>query len=150
MIVSADKMNPGMISYMSNIPPLIIYHKISETPPTIIPQTAPGKVILFQNKENKIIGPKAAPNPPHAQETNPNTELAGLSASPIAIAQMITTVARLIHTMLLCEYSFLNKVGNKSLETADAHTKSCELAVLMIAAKIAQSKIPAKADGNIS
>ena len=38
-------------------------------PPESIPAMAPARLIRFQKSENRITGPKVAPNPAHAKET---------------------------------------------------------------------------------
>ena len=66
-MASSDKINPGTISYSprsSNC-----FQTNTVIPPTTMPATAPFLVVLLQNRDMSIAGPKAAPKPAQAYET---------------------------------------------------------------------------------
>ena len=62
-------------------------------PPEIMPARAPVLVVLLQNKENSITGPKDAPKPAQAKDTMVKIELLGSLAIKAAITAIITTVS---------------------------------------------------------
>ena len=57
-------MKPGMISYRPSQPNC--FQTITVTAPTMMPASAPLRVMPFQSTENSTSGPKAAPKPAQA------------------------------------------------------------------------------------
>ena len=94
-----------------------------------------------------MIGPNDAPRPAHAYETTSNTELLGSSAITNAIAA-ITTI-EIFETSKTCfsVASFLIRRLKMSVAKDDDATKSCESAVDIIAARIADNIMPATTGG---
>ena len=68
------------------------FHINTITPPLIIPARAPYLLQRFQKSAASIIGPKAAPNPAHAKDTIPNTELFWSRAIITAMTAITTSV----------------------------------------------------------
>ena len=84
------------------------FHTKIEIPPLIIPASAPYRVVRFQNSENSMTGPKAAPNPAHAKDTISKIELSGFHAIKMEIIAITTTVAReIIITVLSLAFLFI-------------------------------------------
>ncbi len=54
-----------MISYRP-VQPNRFFHRITVAAPTIMPASAPLRVIRFHSRENSTSGPKAAPKPAQA------------------------------------------------------------------------------------
>ena len=69
-------------------------------PPVIMPAMAPALVVLFQNRENSIIGPKVAPNPAQAKETMLKITLFSSQAITIPIRAMSSSTTR--ETRMTC------------------------------------------------
>ncbi len=97
----------------------------------------------FQNSENNITGPKAAPNPAHANETTSNTELFGLSAIIAPIIAITTTVALETHIISLLSAFLRTKPLKKFCDTLDDATSSCESEVDIVAARMPARITPA-------
>ncbi len=96
MIARQDTMKAGRSSYISQTPPkgLTRYFQMNTiAPPDIIPAMAPYLFERLQKRANSTTGPKAAPNPAHANETIPNTELSGFLARKAAIIAITRSVA---------------------------------------------------------
>ena len=69
-------------------------------PPASIPATAPARVVRFQNSENSISGPKAAPKPAHAKEVM--LKMVELEFQAIAIAMMVITASVMREHHMIC------------------------------------------------
>lgn len=94
---------------MSKYPPrglISKFHTNTVTPPLNIPAIAPALVTLFQNRENKIIGPKVAPNPAQAKDTTVKMTLFSSIAIIMAIIDMRIRVTLDIYSTCLSEASF--------------------------------------------
>ncbi|MNH44077.1 hypothetical protein D3C79_1061340 [compost metagenome] len=63
-IARLARMKPGMISYR----PMVsnFFHRITVTAPTMMPASAPLRVMPFHSTEISTTGPKAAPKPAQA------------------------------------------------------------------------------------
>ena len=92
-------------------------------------------------------GARVDPKPAHALATKSNTFASGCKETDVATKHMTKTVALPINNCCLCDSGFLRNRGARSSVNADAAVKSCESAVLIIAAKIAAKQIPARTGG---
>ena len=105
-----ENMNAGSSSYIANTPPSLLItsfqRKTIPAPPTM-PAIAPALVVLFQNKEKSMIGPKVAPKPAHAKETILNITLSLSRAITAAIIVITTRVILETHKTCLSEAVFL-------------------------------------------
>jgi hypothetical protein len=63
-VASAAKMKPGTISYRPSQPPC--FQTTTVTAPTMMPASAPLRVMAGQNSDRMMTGPKAAPKPAQA------------------------------------------------------------------------------------
>ena len=76
-------------------------------PPDKIPETAPARLVRFQNREHTTSGPKAEPSPAHASDTNFIILLSGSHAIRKARMAIMATVRRLIFKTFLSSASGL-------------------------------------------
>ena len=90
-----------------------ISQSITVEPPTIIPVTAPLKLVLRQNKENSITAENAPPNPAQPLETRSITLLLGSRAMTKASKAIAKTDKRLIQSKDFSEIFYpLNSLYN--------------------------------------
>lgn len=140
-------MNAGSREYTEKIPPKLLNHNdhtIDNAPPPTIPEIAPLRVVRFQNSEKIIKGPNAAPNPDHAKDTKLKMELLGFKA--IMIPTIATAIVVNLVTRRIClSVAFLLKILRyKLLPTLEDTNSNWESAVLIVAARIPESTIPAR------
>ena len=116
-----------------------------------MPATAPWKLKRLQNRLSRMEGPNAAPNTPHALETSPMMEPAlGFVAMSNAASATISTIRRPFHMSSLSLAWFLRRMDlYTSLENADDAASSWLSAVLIAAARTADSNIPEMRPGNM-
>ena len=145
-------MKPGSSSYIPVESERNRYQSTSTAAPPMTPATAPLYVNRLQNRVSSTTGPNAEPNPPHAFSTISIIACAPeplLDAMKYAITATMSTMIRPTHMISLSEASFLN-IGLyiSDVNELDA-TSSCESAVDIDAAIIADSRNPAISPGNI-
>ena len=92
----------------------------------------------FQKSPTKMTEPNAQPNPAHAKETIPKTELFGSSAMVNAAAATSKTLILETVKRSLSSASFLIKVLKRSFAIEEDAASIWEDAVLMIAPRIPQ------------
>lgn len=96
----------GNSSYIPKMPPMGLISKFqmkTKLPPVSIPAIAPDLVTLFQKSEKRMIGPKVAPKPAHANDTTLNITLFSFNAIIIAIIDIITNVILDAYNTVLSE-----------------------------------------------
>ena len=108
-----------------------------------MPASAPFLLERFQNNAARTTGPNTAPNPAHAKDTIPNTELSGFPAKNTAITAIKRTVARATWIVLFSVRLTPNIPFNRFSETAEEAARSWESAVDIVQAKIPASVMPA-------
>ena len=96
-----------------------------------------------------MTGPNADPNAPHAFDTSAMIpSQSGFIAMASATTEMMMTTILPAQSISLSDALFLNIGLYTSDENADDEARSCESAVLMDAARIAERSIPATSAGN--
>ena len=75
-------------------------------PPATIPAMAPARVVRFQNRENSIRGPKAAPKPAQAKAVMPKMVELEFQAMAMATSVMSIRVMREHHMTCFSVASF--------------------------------------------
>src|SRR5690625_2455322 len=136
------KTKPGTISYKVFVSS-VLPQMITVIAPTIIPESATAAVIFLPYKVNKMIGPNEAPNPAHANDTSFNNVAFFAKARNSETMDNKSTASLTIHTYHLSDASDLITALYKSSTKAEEVTINCEEIVLITAAKIAASMIPA-------
>jgi len=80
-------------------------------PPVSMPAIAPALVVLFQNNENSIIGPKVAPKPAHANDTTLKITLFSSNAMIIPNNETSSNVIRETIITCLSVASYFNTIN---------------------------------------
>ena len=124
---------------------------MSTNAPVRMPATAPLKLNLRQKRLSMIVGPKAAPKTPQALETRAMIEpVLGFEAMSSATAATPRTTSRPAQSISRSLTLFLRITGlYTSLAKAEAAERSWLSAVLIEAARTAESSTPEISPGKI-